>query len=846
MANFNDSKNKSNNRRPNHSQKKQIEEKNLPYDFIPFPKNQNWNYIYEENPKENLNINLKEVPKHNIIQNLTGKINYSLVAKTDLALDFREVKSSEGSKVKKYEVSGSAMRGKVRNNLEILSASYPLFVERMNMTYRDLAGSQKRKYNKKLIPEKLCRGIEEAIHTGFLKKENDSYYIEPAINFGKKHFRSIAEDELVSKFNINKKHMIYEWSDQFGNKIKEFYDIKKLRAEINKFTKRINETKSQYSLKSDKKSEQDKELFKLISKRRDEIFKTNFNLGIRFKNRKNSQSGNEKLIEKMCTDLQTALGKIDTRNLDLEDFHLNYVKRLSLKAEIFLKYKDLDSNSEFEPYAESVLYKMNGSGGEISLKSVGDNKSDEGYSKGYIYNSTNTSSKKSHYLIGERRNVDHAANNEKKVLSDELEVSESLIVGYREQMKNFKVSPKRGINSKNPRAVKDYQNRMKTFYDIFDSYDKIRKNSNDEIIVFYRLKDNKVIDVSRTPYMRLSYENQISDLITKERSVEDKIKIDYSRAMFGYVFEDFRNEMDEETFKIHNKNGSFQNYKGRLRFTPLEIKTNSKIEIVKNFTLMSPSPTANAMYVEQKLGSNPIRTYEDDGAILNGYKYYKLRNEAIVPDQNKNHENYQCDKYVLKCNDIKKINGSIYFENLNEAELGLLILSLEINQIKNIDKVEIENNDSYYESIGGAKPYGYGRVQPKIEDIEIYYDTKNNATNIGFWLEEKESKKENKSEIEIKNKNERINQYIREYLKQIPITDELFGSYLKSKTIQDNVEINWENVASKIQEFTQKRNAAGYPSEWKLKRAKGVEVNLNKTASDESLKALFGKYTKRK
>jgi len=82
----------------------------LPYDFVPIADKENREFPYS---KDN-------IPKHNSNGDLSGIISYKIVPHSDLVIELRE-KLNKG-----YFISGSQIRGKVRTNLEILSASYPL------------------------------------------------------------------------------------------------------------------------------------------------------------------------------------------------------------------------------------------------------------------------------------------------------------------------------------------------------------------------------------------------------------------------------------------------------------------------------------------------------------------------------------------------------------------------------------------------------------------------------------------------------------------------------------------------------------------------------------------------
>ncbi|WP_129600802.1 RAMP superfamily CRISPR-associated protein [Anaerophilus nitritogenes] len=758
---------------------KKLKEVSLPYDFIPFPEKQNWYYVYKENT----------LPKHNKIEGLSGRIDYSLDPQTDISLEFRKAMDYKDRRCKHYQISGSSMKGKVRSNLEILSMSYPCMIEGRNMTYRNLSDS---KYKDKVNKE---GNIEKIIHTGFLKKINGDYYIQPAIEIGNRWFKTIKEDEIIGHISQKNFKSIFLWDDDSKKEFKE------LRGKINKYTEKIIKIKKEF--KKGNKSNKDKEIFEEIIKEMDGIFKKDFNFGKKF-NKNKKEFDIEKEANNIKKELSRKLKEIPTQKLDLQELFKLYEERMALKATLYLRYPKMKMNREFHPYQKNIYYQLNENNGLKVIKTeVGSNEKN-GLLKGYLYNSTNASSKRSHYIIGEVDNSFEFMENEKT--KSLLKIDESIIVVYKDIMKNFRVSPKRGNQKKNQTNIDDYQKEIKAFYDIFDeeNHKELQKKYKEGIIVFYRTDgENKVTDIGRTPHMRVSYNNQIENLINNTENKKDEY-IDYARALFGYANHDFKYELDDEKVK------SMSNYKSRLRFSHMDIEAESDPELISNFTLMTPSPTACAMYIDQKK-KDEIVTYDDENVKLNGYKYYKLLDEPIKPKQDNNKESYQCDKLIMKKDNIKKITGSIYFKNINKVELGLLLSSLDANLIK--DKVGLKDCEQLFDSIGGAKPYGYGRVKVNIEKVIIDYDLDSNVkpSNIEFWLGKKEYTKEN------------IQECIDLYYKKSIIEDKVLEAYVCSKEIKEEPKINWDNLQNQL------GNPAGYKKTWKIKieKPKKCEEKLN-------------------
>lgn len=167
----------------------------LPYDFIPFPSKHNWQYEYNSN----------QLPKHNKISNLSGFLNLQVTPFSDLSMDFRAL--SEG---KEYCVMGSALRGIVRRNIEILSNSFPVFIERnSHFMYRDFSGELKNDYFRKLFGESGdSRDVEKSIFVGYLEKHGNDFKVTPADPILNKNFKSIEEYRLLKSGVLDRSVLI--------------------------------------------------------------------------------------------------------------------------------------------------------------------------------------------------------------------------------------------------------------------------------------------------------------------------------------------------------------------------------------------------------------------------------------------------------------------------------------------------------------------------------------------------------------------------------------------------------------------------------------------------------------
>lgn len=761
---------------------KEIEAVSLPYDFIPFPKK--WHYEYTEDT----------LPKHDNFEGLHGYIDYTIQPMTDLAMDFRERGKLENGTAKdketrEYFVMGSSVRGMVRSNMEILSASYPVFIDRTRMLYRDIAG---RGISKKNYMEKIGikDGIEKDIRAGYLKKEGDRFYIQPAKMIEGKNFKAIKEYRLcewpISKFNEN---AIYSWAEK-KEKLAALQRNEKRIIEITENIKNIRKQIKEY------KYECMHEKFNEI----DAFFKENMNFNKRF----NKRNDTETVKKEMKSDIDVKFYKIMPLQNGLQEKFRKlcdlYKDRIELKAENYLEHRSgIPRNQKFKPYQRNVFYKI-GNRGIVEIRSS----EMQGYIKGCLFNSTKAASKKSHYLIGEENEDEYP-----------VKISQSTIEEYRLYLKKFRPNSDRNVQDQQRIQTKK---RIELFYDIFDGYEKLIEGSAKNYpVVFYSFEktedlekeeamENSIpkINLGRTPYFKVVHSNQIEDLIEKNEETEENY-IDYSRALFGYTADDFRHERENKEMK---------NYKSRLRFEPVEIKSESKPKEISGFNLMSPQASAQGMYLQQ--GRREIVGYENEGIELNGYKFYRILSKEIPTNKKKTQEKIGSEKMVLKKDAITEMRGRIHFKNLKKDELGLLLLSLDVNCAKKSDVLKCKLGDEeYFESIGGAKPYGYGKVKMKIEKLAI----KKYENSFEGWMG---SLVDCKSDIPryIDLFTEKMNG---DYSKNITadyFENIYFKQYLESKKeckakLND---INWDNIEDEIKAYNKGKKRGGYPKNWYLER----------------------------
>ncbi|NFE17646.1 TIGR03986 family CRISPR-associated RAMP protein [Clostridium botulinum] len=253
----------------NNSQNKERYAK-APYNFIPFPEKIFYRHTilpkYEDKEGKGITI----LPKHNVFKKdlKTGYIDYSINVETPLFISDGE-KESDFFKVNgEYTIPGSTVRGKVRSNAEVLSCSYPEFIENKKLWFRGSFSKDvlKDMYKEDVLPEKTGQ-ISDNVKAGYLTRKGDKWFITPAKQVNNKFFKEIHESKLENQdINMDKdirnNIFMYEFIDKRSNKSlwKLIGNNKNEKKEINK---RIKEKGKKLS--KEEKQELEKEIDNLKS-----------------------------------------------------------------------------------------------------------------------------------------------------------------------------------------------------------------------------------------------------------------------------------------------------------------------------------------------------------------------------------------------------------------------------------------------------------------------------------------------------------------------------------------------------------------------------------------------------
>lgn len=208
--------------------------------------------------------------------------------------------------------------------------------------------------------------------------------------------------------------------------------------------------------------------------------------------------------------------------------------------------------------------------------------------------------------------------------------------------------------------------------------------------VFYIGDDKRNLYFGFTPRLRLFYDYSVADGVKQERK-----DFDYTKAIFG-------------------KKGSLRS---KVSFSDAKLISDPKFDEPISVILSEPKPTSYLDYVDQKTpkhDDNDANTYNTENFRIRGVKQYWLR-EKLADNVGKGSDK---DKVSTKLKALSKgaeFEGKVRFQNLTEAELGLLLWSITLDQGCKMN-------------IGKGKPFGLGvicfsGIKVKSFDLGKAYNT---------------------------------------------------------------------------------------------------------------------------
>jgi len=218
---------------------------------------------------------------------------------------------------------------------------------------------------------------------------------------------------------------------------------------------------------------------------------------------------------------------------------------------------------------------------------------------------------------------------------------------------------------------------------------KEKLNNGGKVPIFFQMNHNKILHFGLSMLYKLPYENSLQELLENYQNYKNEF--DMAETIFGSL-------------------SSEKELKGRVYFSHLKCVKEVKSSKEAKLPLSSPRPTFFPNYIVQNHKNGKAKffiTYDDNNAILRGFKFYPPKKQIIYYDEICQQNNKLCTSF--KPLDVGSIfQGKIKFHNLKRSEIGALLSALTFFK-----------QDGYFHKIGMAKAYGFGTVKVKIKSYSL-------------------------------------------------------------------------------------------------------------------------------
>lgn len=428
-------------------------------------------------------------------------------------------------------------------------------------------------------------------------------------------------------------------------------------------------------------------------------------------------------------------------------------------------------NGSYHPYRMPVNFRYYG--GEVSF-------SPDGISNGVLLNSEYMNGKKHHYICSTEK--------EGASISISPEDASDYESDYRRNcIQNKKLESDNG----------------KEFYAL--------PKEGESKVFFYKIDDKRLIGFGPTPFFRIFYRNSVTEGIHMEKMSEKDV--DYENAIFGFI-----NGAEGKSFK------------GRVSFQDAVLCTgNQELSKPRSLPLLGSKGTAFYMYLnEDGRDVKNLESYNDNEFTLRGTKFYWKRSKVIVTDEEVKKTDSEFTPIPADDNG-PVFCGRIYFTNLYNDELGLLLMSLQCKKADDPQKETLV--------IGGAKPYGYGQIQ--MQNIHLYeYDDTERFTAVNTKILDESDSIEKLKQGYIKKINEKLlesanvgNEVFKSFFNQDSI--KVYLKYLQMKNIDDSDATDSKGRHYNSQEGQIYMDLDGYKNSDPLQTAAEIMDMYGLAASDE-------------
>ncbi|WP_448583238.1 TIGR03986 family type III CRISPR-associated RAMP protein [Thermocrinis sp.] len=250
-------------------------------------------------------------------------------------------------------------------------------------------------------------------------------------------------------------------------------------------------------------------------------------------------------------------------------------------------------------------------------------------------------------------------------------------------------------------------------------------------IVYFNVQNNQVLNMGPVELYRVLYKHSLDEILLRKHKeflpCQKPENLCPACRLFGWVAPEA--DKEESTTAL----------KGFIHFSPARWVSNSepKTQWVTLQPLGQPKPSCWQFYLNcQNVGENA--GYNDDKATIRGRKFYWHKPKAhanqpqsgadvnsiwdqrggngqpLADDQNKTVELLLPENAVFEF--------TVDFENLSDADLGLLLLTLQPNLLGEDTLNEAGFSSQLYHHFGMGKPLGLGSAEVKIVSLTLFKD----------------------------------------------------------------------------------------------------------------------------
>jgi len=203
-----------------------------------------------------------------------------------------------------------------------------------------------------------------------------------------------------------------------------------------------------------------------------------------------------------------------------------------------------------------------------------------------------------------------------------------------------------------------------------------------KVPIFFQKNGKEVLHFGLSYLYKLPYTNSVSGGIPETHSDSRK---DLAQTIFGYI-------------------GEGDALKGRVQFSHFKAVENIKPLKEEREILGTPRASYYPMYVKQN--GKLFTTFMDNGFSISGRKRYPIHKNGVKKTEDTGNENVGTTFAPLDKSVIFK--GKLRYHNLKKVELGALLSALTFHDTKGC-----------FHNIGMAKSLGYGKIELKIDGIEV-------------------------------------------------------------------------------------------------------------------------------